>query len=440
MNKSERMQLAQWSAERAKKAGVADAAVTVANKRDIDVEHRDGKLDKLLESTQNYLALKLYVKGRYSAHTTCDLRKETLGEFIENTVAMTGYLNEDPFRALPDPKYYAGRREVDLRMNDPFYVDVTSERRVAIAQEIDDLTRAQSDKIISATSYYSDSHFEVAKVHTNGFEGETESTKFSSGVSVAASDGDKGRPQDYEWRSFRFFKDLAEPRVLAKTAVDRVLRKLGQTKIETGVYDMVVENRAVSKLLNAFTEPMGGYYLQQKSSFLDGKLGEKVASERLTLIDDPFVPAGLNSKTFDFEGMATRRRVMIDKGVLKAFYIGDYYSRKLGMEPTISTSTNTVFGYGTRSSEEMLKDIKKGILVTGFLGGNSNPTTGDFSFGVFGKLVEDGRIVKAVNEMNVSGNLGDLFNQLVEVGNDPYVYSALRRPSMRFEGISFSGI
>ncbi|MDH4156026.1 MAG: TldD/PmbA family protein [candidate division Zixibacteria bacterium] len=440
MNKSERMQLAQWSAGRARKAGAADAAITVANQRDIDVEHRDGKLDKLQESTQNYLALKLYVNGRYSAHTTCDLRKETLGKFIEDAVTMTGHLTEDPFRALPNPKYYAGRREVDLQINDPFYADVTSERRVAIAREIDELTRSQSDKIVSATSYYSDSHAELAKVHTNGFEGETESTTFEAGVEVAASDGDKGRPQDYEWRSFRFFKDLATSQVLARAAVDRVLGRLGQTKIATGVYDMVVENRAVSKLLNALTEPMGGYYLQQKSSFLDGKLGEKVASERLTLIDDPFIPAGLNSKTFDFEGMATRRRVMIDKGILKAFYIGDYYGKKLGMEPTTSSSTNTVFEYGARSPEEMLGDIKKGILVTGFLGGNYNSTTGDFSFGVFGKLVEDGRIVKAINEMNVSGNLAELFNQLVEVGNDPYVYSALRRPSMRFEGISFSGI
>jgi PmbA protein len=126
--------------------------------------------------------------------------------------------------------------------------------------------------------------------------------------------------------------------------------------------------------------------------------------------------------------------------MLKSYFIDTYYGLKLGMEPNSGSTTNIIMEYGARSPMEMIKDIKKGIFVTGFIGGNSNSTTGDFSFGITGKYIEDGEIIKSVHEMNISGNLTDLWNQLVEVGNDPYMYSSLRRPSLRFTDIQFSGI
>lgn len=127
-------------------------------------------------------------------------------------------------------------------------------------------------------------------------------------------------------------------------------------------------------------------------------------------------------------------------GILLHYYIDDYYGKKLGMEPTTGSFSNLVFEYGSRSLEEMIRDMKKGILVTGFIGGNSNSTTGDFSFGIVGQLIEDGEIIKPINEMNISGNEKDFWNQLIEMGNDPYPYSSTRRPSMVFEGVNFSGI
>ena len=138
--------------------------------------------------------------------------------------------------------------------------------------------------------------------------------------------------------------------------------------------------------------------------------------------------------------MAAKKRVLIDKGVLKTFLIDNYYARKLGVEPTGGSTSNVVFDYGTRSLDEMVASMKKGILVTSFIGGNANSTTGDFSVGIVGIYVEDGKIVRPVNEMNIAGNQKDLWNQLVEVGNDPYIYSSTRRPSLYFKDIHFSGI
>jgi PmbA protein len=207
----------------------------------------------------------------------------------------------------------------------------------------------------------------------------------------------------------------------------------------TGVYDMVIENRAASRFLGSLIGPLSGSSLQQKRSFLEGKLDQQIASEKFTMIDDPLLVSGFGSRLYDGEGLAAKKRTIIDRGVLKSYYIDTYYGRKLGMEPTTSGTTNLIFAYGDKSLEELVAQMKRGIFVTGFIGGNSNSTTGDFSQGVFGVYVENGKRVKPVNEMNVSGNLSEVLMQLVEMGNDPWIYSSWRRPSMYFKDIQFSG-
>jgi PmbA protein len=131
---------------------------------------------------------------------------------------------------------------------------------------------------------------------------------------------------------------------------------------------------------------------------------------------------------------------MIEKGILKSYYVDCYYGNKLGWEPTTGSISNMVFELGDKSLDELIAEMDRGILVTSFIGGNSNSTTGDFSYGIIGKYIENGKIVRPVNEMNISGNLTDLWNRLAAVGNDPYIYSSWRRPSMYFTDIHFSGI
>ncbi len=440
MNKKEKLELAGWAVKKALKSGANNVAVDISNSRDIDIEFRDGQLDRLKESTQNSLSLSIYADNKYSSHSTNDIRKDGLEKFIGEAVAMTKYLNEDPFRTLPDPEYYGNRKNIDLKFYDPTYESVDSKRRVEIAREIEDIARATSDKVITCTAYYSDSTYESVKVHSNGFEGSRRGTSFSSGVEATVEDANGGRPSDWEWASVRRFDDLLSSEFLGKSAVERALSKVGQKKMESGVYDALVDKRAGSRIISALYGAMQGRSLQQKRSFLEGKIGEKIASERLTINDDPFIVGGLGSRLYDGEGMTTKKRVMLEKGILKDFYIDWYYSRKLDMKPTIGSTTNLTLEYGNRSRDEMLKDMKKGILITSFIGGNSNSTTGDFSVGIVGQYVENGQIVKPVNEMNITANITDLLNQLVEVGNDPRIYSSWRLPSLYFKDIQFSGI
>ncbi len=440
MKNKERLELAKWVIAKAQKHGADNAAVNISGSREVDVQFRDRKMEKLQESTSQSLSLAVYSKNRYSSHSTNDLRKSSLEPFIEEAVGMTKYLGEDPYRTLPDPKYYEGAQEIDLDQYDDSFDDVTSDERIRIAKEIEEAALSKSDEIISCTAGYSDGLYESTKVHSNGFEGSNAATGFSASAEVTVADGDKGRPEDYAYASVLHKRDFPDLSELGAEAVRRAVAKVGQTKLESGNYDLIIENRAATRFLYAMYGPMTGRSLQQKRSFLEGKIGQKIASDKLTVVDDPLIRGGQGSRLFDGEGMAAKKRTIIDKGVLRSYYIDYYYAQKLGTEPTTGGASNLIIEPGEKSLDQLIAGVKKGILVTGFIGGNSNGATGDFSYGLVGQLIEDGKIVKPVNEMNISGNLTEIWDKLVEMGNDPFPYSAWRRPSMSFSDVFLSGV
>ncbi|MCI5209500.1 MAG: TldD/PmbA family protein [Candidatus Electrothrix sp. ATG2] len=180
-------------------------------------------------------------------------------------------------------------------------------------------------------------------------------------------------------------------------------------------------------------------YIQQKRSFLADKKGKKIGSDKLTLIDDPFLVGGFGSRLYDGDGFATKKRTMLEHGVLKNFFIDWYYSRKLKWEPTTGRPSNFILSPGQRSVREIMRDLGRGIYITGFIGGNSNSTTGDFSLGIIGTLFENGELVQPVVEMNIADNHLQLWNKLAEVGNDPYKYNSWRMPSLVFTDVLVSG-
>jgi PmbA protein len=439
MNMQERMDLAHWAVKQALAAGATEVAADVVNSRDVEIEIRADQIDQLNDATRNYLSLSVYANRRYSAHSTCDLRKESLSKFIAEAVSMTGYLQPDEYRYLPEPEFYKGQKDVDLKTFDPAYDGLTADYREKIARAVEKAAKGHSDKIITCKSGFSDSINDGVKVHSNGFEGKTRSTNFWAGASATVQGEGDARPSDWDWRGFRFRAEMVDPEVLGFGAVDRALAHIGQEKIETGRYDAIIEPRSAGRLIGALYSPMRAASIQQKRSFLDGKKGEQIASEKFSLIDDPFVVKGFGSRTYDGEGLATKRRVMIEKGVLKEYFIDTYYGRKLGWQPNGGGTTNVVFDYGNRSLAEIIAGTKHGILINSFIGGNSSDITGEFSIGIVGQLIENGERVQPVNEMNVAGNLVEFMMQFDEMGNDPYPYSSWRTPTLVFKDVQFSG-
>jgi len=439
MNNKERQELAMWAVEFAKKKGATEVAASINNSRSSEIEVREQKIEVIKESTTNGLSLSIYRDHKYSSHSTNNLNKKDLEKFITEAVEATKYLTADEYRELPSPSLYSKDLSKDLKLEDKTYNNVAPEQRVKIAKDVEQIALSKSDKIISATGSYWDSFSESALVHSNGLIADNTSTFFGAAASVTVKDG-TARPSGNNWGGGRFYNQIPTSEEIAAKAVKDAMRKIGQTKIASGKYDMIIENRTAGRLLSTFIGPMRARSLQQKSSYLDGMLGQAIASPELTVIDDPFIPSGFGSRLYDGNGIASKKRVMIENGILKEYYIDNYYGKKLGMTPNGGSTSNIRFNLGKRDFNAIIKDIKSGIFVTSFNGGNSNSTTGDFSFGVSGFLVEGGQIVKPVNEMNISGNAKEFWKQLTELGNDPYKYSSILSPTLVFKDIDFSGL
>lgn len=422
----------------AKRHGANGVWASASRVRSLETHMRDGKLERVQDNTSRGLALRLYVDGRFSTHSTSDLDPTRLDAFVSEAVALTRALEPDPHRKLPDPALFVGRPTQDLGVYDPTVTTITPETRLASCEEMNALIRGQ-DRVISVTSIAYDSDFAAASASSNGFADSWGATSVGLYSQVTMRDEGDAKPADGMGASARRLSDLIPARDIGEEALRRARARLGTKKGPTLVAPMVVDRQAAGRLLYALLGPAHAGSIQQGQSFWKDKIGKPAVSEKLSIVDDPLIVAGLGSRPFDGEGIAAKRMPLLEKGVLRNYYVDTYYGSKLGMAPTTGSSSNQVVGLGAGDLGKHVADVKSGVYVTSWLGGNSDSTTGDFSFGIRGHLIENGQIAGPVGEMNVTGNLLELFSRLRAVGDDPWLYSSMRAPTLVFDGVQFSG-
>lgn len=431
--------LAQWAMDFALKNGCRAAKVNLYSGSNTSFDLRDAKMDKLQQASESGMGITLYVDGRYGNYSTNRLKKEELESFIKTGIESTRYLAKDEARRLPDAsRYYKGGKP-DLQLYDPSIETIDPDDKVALAKASAEEVMDKDGRIISVDSSYSDGNQFRYILASNGFEGETQTSWCSLSAGVSVKGEGEARPSDGWYESSIYFDKLPKERI-GKKALERVLRKIGQQKIKSEKYTMVVDNLNSGQVMRPLISALYGSALQQKNSFLLDKINEKVASDIFTLIDDPHLPQARGAGYFDVEGVATEKRTIFDKGVLKTYFIDTYNSNKLNLAPTISGPSILILQPGSKDLNDLIAGVDNGILVTGFNGGNSNSSTGDFSYGIEGFLIENGKITTPVSEMNITGNYITLMNSLAEVGNDPRLTSSWRIPSLVFEGVDFSGL
>ena len=435
----ENKKLAQWAMEFALKNGCQASRVSIYNGSSCSFEIRDMKMDRLHQASENSLVINLFVDGRYGSFSTNRLDKKELESFILNGIASTRFLAEDKARALPDAALYYKGDGADLGLLDPKFDSIQPDDKLALAMAVCEEMMGKDARIISANSSYSDGKDFKYMVASNGFEGEAASSWYSLVASLSIKGEGDARPESY-WYDSSLYYDTLKKEGLGAKALERVLRKLGQRKTRSGKYAMVVDNLNASRLLSPVIDALYGSSIQQKNSFLLDKLDQKVMGAKLTLTDEPHLPKASGARYFDGEGVATHRLPVFDAGVLKTYYIDTYSANKMQMKQTISSPSILTMPLGTKDCDALVASVDKGILVTGFNGGNSNSTTGDFSYGVEGFLIEGGKLAQPVSEMNVTGNLVTLWSNLAEVGNDPRLSSSWRIPSLQFDDVDFSGL
>ncbi|MDR1557531.1 MAG: TldD/PmbA family protein [Tannerellaceae bacterium] len=437
---NEQKKLAQWAMDFALKNGCQHSRINLYSGTNSSFEIRDMKIDRLTQAAESSMTIQLFADGRYGAFSTNRLDKEELEKFIGNGIESTRYLAEDKARTLPDPSLYYKGGKADLQLYDPGFDAVRPDDKVALAMKVCDEIMGKDRRIISSTSSYSDEAGSRYMIASNGFEGQTISSSYSLAGSASLKDEhSEARPESYWYDSSLFYNTLIKEGIGTR-ALERAIRKLGQKKTASGKYRMVVDNMNSSRLLSPLISAIYGSAIQQKNSFLLDKLEQKIAGDKLSLTDEPHLPQSPGARYFDNEGVATRRLPVFENGVLKTYYIDTYNANKLETAPTISSPSILTMQMGDKDVDGLVALVEKGILVTGFNGGNSNSSTGDFSYGVEGFLIENGILTQAISEMNITGNMLSLWSHLAEVGKDTRRGSSWKIPSLLFDEVDFSGL
>ena len=424
--------------ELTKKSGADDAWATASQARDVEFEYRDGALEKVQDTTARSLAIQVYSEGRYSSHRTTDLNPDRLQGFIDEAVAITRALEPDKDRKITSADLFNNRPTVDLEIVDPQVFSIDREQRLEWCKKLDEIATA-NERVISATAGVYDGSNITASASSNGFVGSRESTYCWYGSSITLQDQGDRRASDSYYVGAAHVGTLPSADEVARIALERSLSRLDSEKGPTTKTTMLVDSRAAASLIGRLLGPANARSVQQGRSFWTSLIGEKAFSEALTIVDDPLRKQGLASRLFDNEGISSKVLPIIEKGVATNLYVDTYYGGKAGMAPTTGSASNRVVLPGDRSLAQLLGDVGNGVYVTSWLGGNADATTGDFSLGLRGNMIENGQLGRPVAEMNVTGNLRDLFSRLQLVGNDPYPYSTTLSPSLVFADVDFSG-
>ena len=424
--------------EIAQKHGASHASATVAASSTSSVARREGKTETLKDASSMQVSLELFVDGRYSSHHTSDIREDALDHFIKQGIELTKLLEVDEFRKLPDPSLYENRADIDLEQWDERIVNMAPQDRIDLSRRLEEAGLSVGGPINTLTASVNTSSIRLAKANTNGFSGETARAYLSAYVSASINDPNGKKPSD--GLSF-YVCNLDEcPNVeeFAQKATRRALGMIGQQKLPSQKTTIVMENSLAAQMIDKWLSPLYGSNIQQKQSYFEGKIGQIVASPLLSITDAPHLRRAANSRLFDSEGISTKERPIILDGKLQCYLLNTYYANKLGLAPT-TTGTNQIFKLGSKSEKEIIAGVNNGIFIMDLLGGNSDPVRGDFSYGFIGYAIENGKLTVPVSEMNITGNFNELWQHLVEVGNDPYPYDSVMAPTFCLTDVNVSG-
>lgn len=425
----------------ARELGAEEASASVQYSVYTDLGQRDGQLEKSQESRSLSVMVELLVDDRYSSHSTNDLRPAALRAFLQRAIDATRFLEKDPHRRLPDLSEMGSADVEALDLDDPSWPPPSATARREQVARLESLCQeAGTDAPVrSINAFLWDGRVDGSSVSSNGFAARWARTSTGYGGSITMEDRDGRLPEAMTYFACRHASDLPAMEDAARDLIARGQRRIGSDAIESGRYSMLLENRAAGRMLRVLTSPLSGSAIYEGRSCLADRLGQKIAPEAFSLVDDPLIPRAPGSRPHTGDGMPSRARPIVEDGVLRSYFLSVYNARRLNMAPTDAGASNLVIQPGDQSPAALLKGAGRCIRIEGFLGGNSSAITGDFSFGVVGTLFEDGEPVQPISEMNVSGNLFELLERWQTAADDPWVYGAWRVPSLLFDNIQFSG-
>jgi PmbA protein len=428
--------------EAAKAAG-ADAADAVAVRgRSTSVSVRLGKVEGTEASESDDVSLRVFVGQRVaSVSATAASDPKTLAE---RAVAMAKVSPEDPYQGLADASLLASKIR-DLDLFDPTAVSAEKLKEDALAAE--EAALAVPGVTNSSGSSASAGLGGLVLATSHGFLGHYVGSRFSRSASVIAGEG-TGMERDYEFSSRQHFVDLDSPQWVGRRAAERAVRRLNARKAKTGPVNVVFDPRVARGIASHLAGAINGASVARKTSFLRDMMGKQVAAAAITVIDEPLRVRGQASRPFDGEGVEGQKLTMVEKGVLKHWFLSTSAAKELGLETngrgsrsgsSVSpSSTNLSIEPGEKTPEELIASLKAGFYVTEVFGQGVNMITGEYSRGASGFWIENGELAYPVSEVTIASNLKDMFLNMVPASDLDRNF-ATAAPTLLIEGMTLAG-
>ncbi|MGO9396638.1 MAG: TldD/PmbA family protein [Xanthobacteraceae bacterium] len=445
LDQSDLTDLAERLVTAARRAGADQADALAVRSVSLSIEVRDGAVEESERSEGDDLGLRVIVGRKQAVVSTNDLRGDGFDALAERAVAMARAAPEDRFAGLADAAQLAQRLPA-LDLVDPDLPDVDALEARARDAEAAGLAVPGVTKSGGASA--SAGIGGLVLVTSHGFHGATIASRHGISMTAIAGDG-TGMERDYDFTSTLHASDLEDAQAIGRRAGERAVKRLNPRKVTTRRVPVVFDSRISGSLVGHLASAANGSAIARKTSFLREKLGQKILGSGIHIIDDPLRPRGLRSRPFDAEGIAGRRRHLVEDGVLKTWILDCATARELDLETTghaqrgVSSTpspgpSNLHMAAGDKSPGELIADIADGFYVTDMIGMGVNLVTGDYSRGASGFWIENGERTYPVSEVTIAGHLSEMFASLVPANDLVFRYGT-NAPTLRVEGLTVAG-
>jgi PmbA protein len=442
-------ELARDIVRRALEAGATDAECTISEGDEFSASVRMRELENLKEAGARGAGVRVMVGKRTGSAYTSDLTEAGLRQMVASAIELARITSQDPFAGLPEAEEF-GSAGGDLQIFHDDVGELETGFKIEQAKAAESAALEFDPRITTSEGATFDSHIGGRWfANSRGFSGGYRTSSCSLSVIPVAKDGD-AMERDYWFSAARSYARLERPEDIGREAARRTLRRLGARKVPTRKVPVVFEPRVARSLIDHLFEAVNGEAIYRKASFLTDKLAERIASGRLTMIDDGTMPGGFGTSPFDDEGVPSRRTVVIEGGVLASYLLNCYTARKLGLKTTGNASRgitgNASVGHGnlyaepgSQAPEAIIASVRNGFYVTELMGFGVNIVTGDYSRGAVGLWIENGELAYPVHEVTISSTLGEMLRGVEAVGSDLEFRGSTAAPTILIGEMTVSG-
>src|SRR5271156_2926150 len=441
------------------KAGATDAEAVVYEGDEFSALVRLGQVETLKESGSRAVGLRVFIGQRTASTSSSDFSSESIARLVEGAITLAKITSEDPFAGLPEAHEF-GKIEEDQHLYFDDVNEMPPSERIEIARRTEAAALAYDARIQnSGGGDFDTSTSHKILMNSRGFTGEYRRSYCGFSAAPIAHDEKGNMQRNYWFSNSRTVKKLENPEEIGQEAARRTLRRLGARQVKTQKAPVVFSPEIARGIIGNIFSAAEGDAIYRNASFFSGMLGERVAGENITVVDDGTMIfrdengdgiGGFGTRPFDGEGLPTRRTVLVERGILKNYVLNTYTARKLHMQSTGNASRglagnpgigagNFFLEPGTLTPEQIIADVKTGLYVTETMGHGVNLVTGDYSHGASGLWIENGEIAYPVEEITIAGNLKEMCKNIVAIGNDLVFHGASAAPTLRIEGMTIAG-